>query len=213
MQLALTILAGFGALLFIISFIAYVISGFRHHFVTGLISMLPVLNIVTLPSLWDRSSKKFIVGLIGLIITIGAWFMGADKGIQNLIKRDKNTVEEVVLSSAPNDSGVIQQSSNTNIAASKAIPRNSNSVLSFDESDMSLLPNKALYKMGFEVVPINQINTLQGRIVQITKNSNEMFEGRIKNIVSGSVILDGTFESEIPIASIKELKLMVKKAN
>ena len=213
MQLALLILAGLGALLFIISFLGYVISGFRHHFVTGLIATLPVLNIITLPSLWHKSSRKFIVGLIGLIIFIGAWFLGADKGIQNLLSRQGSSVskEVVVISAAPSNSN--QQSTTTNEAVVESLPIKSNRSQSLNEGDMLDLPKKALYKMGFDIVPVSQINTLQGRIVQITKTDNTQIEGRIKSISPGSVILDGLFENELPLASIKQLKLMVKKAN
>ena len=213
MQLALLILAGLGALLFIISFLGYVISGFRHHFVTGLIATLPVLNIITLPSLWHKSSRKFIVGLIGLIIFIGAWFLGADKGIQNLLSRQGSSVskEVVVISAAPSNSS--QQSTITNESVVESLPIKSNRSQSLNESDMLDLPKKALYKMGFDIVPVSQINTLLGRIVQITKTDNTQVEGRIKIVASGSVILEGLFENELPLASIKQLKLMVKKAN
>ena len=75
------------------------------------------------------------------------------------------------------------------------------------------LPTKALYTMSFEIVPINKINTLQGRIVQITDINNEKIEGRIKTVTQSSVILDGLFENELPVASIKELRMMVKKSS
>jgi len=211
MQLVLTILAGLGALIFIFCFIGYVLSGFRHHFVTGLISMLPVLNIVTLPSLWDKNSKKFLTGLVALVITSGAWFMGADNGYKNLVSRGNlSNNEEVVISSASNNTTASKTSS-------ADVQKNSNSVTKttykYDEEDMFALPSKALYVMGFDIVPINQISSLKGRIVQITKNNNELIEGRVKSIAPGSVIVDGLLENELPIASIKQLKLMVKKAN
>jgi len=205
MQLALTILAGFGALLFLFCFLAYVLSGFRHHFVTGLIATLPVLNIVTLPSLWDQNSRKFFIGLIGLIIAVSAWFFGADKGYQGLFSNNTSN-SEVVVTSTPTSS----TSSDTE-AKTKISKKDSNK--SFDESDLIKLPSKALYKMEFEPVPIQQISTLKGRIVQITTNDNEQVEGRIKSIAPGSIMLEGLFENELPISSIKQLKLMVKKAN
>lgn len=209
MQLALLILSGLGALIFLISFLGYVVSGFRHHFVTGLIATLPVLNIITLPSLWDKNSRKFVVGFVGLLIFIGAWFLGADKGIQNLISDQKNSNnEEVIISAKPNNNN----SANIEPAVSFS-PAKTNRSVSLDEEDMLQLPIKALYKMGFDVVPVNQISTLQGRIVQITKTDDTQIEGRIKSVSSGSVILDQGFENELPLASIKQLKLMVKKAN
>jgi len=206
MQLALTILAGLGALVFLICFLGYVIAGFKHHFVTGLISMLPVLNIVTLPSLWDRNSRKFIIGFIALVITLGAWLLGADRGITNLLPNNNSTNEEVVISNT-----TISKTDKKNTKTVKK--QNPKKTTSYNHGDLQELPSKALYKMGFEVVPINQISTLKGRIVQITKNNNDIIEGRVINIAAGSILIDGFFENELPIASIKELKLMVKKAN
>ena len=65
--------------------------------------------------------------------------------------------------------------------------------------------------MSFDVVPLGQINTLKGRIVQITNTDDELLEGRVKSVSPSSIILDGTFENELAIASIKEVRLMVKK--
>lgn len=204
MQLALLILAGLGALLFAISFLAYVIAGFRHHFVTGLIAALPVLNIITLPSLWDKSRRNFIFAFIGLIIFMSTWLLGADKGIHNLLSRNHNLVST---------DGLIGSVIPNNSQATLAPDSRNSRPLSLDQGDILDLPNKALYKMGFDIVPVSQINTLQGRIVQITTTDNTKIEGRIKNISLSSVVLEGLFENEFPITSIKQLKLMVKKAN
>lgn len=209
MQLALLILAGLGALLFIVSFLAYVVSGFRHHFVTGIISMLPVLNVITLPSLWHKSSRKFIIGFIGLIIFIAAWLLGADQGIQNLLSRQGANTENSSVATTTNNAN---QQNSTTINKPSIATKPSRTVL-LDEEDMIDLPTKALYRMAFDAVPVSQITNLQGRIVQIIKTDNSQIEGRIKSVSPGSVILDGLFENELPIASIKQLKLMVKKSN
>ena len=213
MELALTVIAGLGALLFIVSYLSYVISGFRHHFVTGIISALPVLNVVTLPSLWDKSRGKFVIGFIGLVIAAVAWFMGANKGFQNLLsKQPVNSAESVVLSSEPTtpqgpSEAVSSTQSNISVTTNTVQPS------SYNEQNMIGLPTKALYTMSFELVPIDKINTLKGRIVQITDINNENIEGRIKTVTQSSVILDGLLENELPIASIKQLRMMVKKAS
>lgn len=210
MQLALIILFGLGVLLFSISFLAYAISAFRHHFVTGLIALLPVLNIITLPSLWHKSSRKFFVGFIGLVILSSSWFFGADQSVKNLVSRNSgSSSEKVIISTANNTSEGNLNASNMSESTLNKTKR----TFSFNESNMVTLPKKALYRMQFDVVPINQISALQDRIVQITTTDNNFIEGRIKNIAPGSVILEGVFENELPIASIKQLKLMVKKAN
>jgi len=209
MQLALLIFAGLGAVLFLVSFVAYAISGFRHHFVTGIISMLPVLNIITLPSLWYKSSRKFIVGFIGLIIFILAWLLGADQGIQNLLSRQDKPIDNASLNVATTQKN--QQKPSVLNTTSVAVTPNRSLLL--NEENMIDLPKIALYKMAFDTVPVNQISNLQGRVVQIIKTDSSRIEGRIKSVSPGSVVLEGLFENELPISSIKQLKLMVKKSS
>ena len=214
MELALTIIAGLGVLLFLVSYLSYVASGFRHHFVTGIISALPILNVVTLPSLWDKSRGKFIIGFIGLLIASGAWLMGANKGLQNLLSRQpQNSSESLVLSAEPDSQQPAQTNTLTPTVSVSPVDADQTRSRVFNEENMLVLPNKALYTMSFELVPVDKINTLQGRIVQITNTDNEELEGRIRSVTQSSVVLDGLFENELPIASIKELRLMVKKAN
>jgi small nuclear ribonucleoprotein (snRNP)-like protein len=213
MELALTIIAGLGVLLFLVSYLSYVASGFRHHFVTGIISALPILNVVTLPSLWDKSRGKFIIGFIGLLIASGAWLMGANKGLQNLLSRQpQNSSESLVLSAEPDSQQPAQINTLTPTVSVSPVDTDQTRSRVFNEENMLVLPNKALYTMSFELVPVDKINTLQGRIVQITNTDNEELEGRIRSVTQSSVVLDGLFENELPIASIKELRLMVKKA-
>lgn len=209
MQLALIIIVGIGILLFLVSYLAYVIVGFKHHFVTGIISLFPGLNIVTVPSLWHQSSKKVITGFFGLTIATVAWFMGGDSGIRNILS-SQNINEEVVISNTAN-----QQQSTINTEASQAlIVSNSRKPMAhFIESEMQSLPQKALYKMSFDKVPVDRIDTLQGRIVQVIKTNNDQVEGRIKKISASSVLLGNGVETEIPLTNIKQLSLMVKKAS
>ncbi len=99
-ELVLTIIAGVGVLLFLVSYLTYIVTGFKHHFVTGIISALPVLNVVTLPSLWDKGRGKFLTGLVGLVLAGGAWVLGANKTVNNyLANRNNTTAERVTLSS------------------------------------------------------------------------------------------------------------------
>ncbi len=208
-ELVLTIIAGVGVLLFLVSYLAYIVTGFKHHFVTGIISALPVLNVVTLPSLWDKGRGKFLTGFVGLILAGGAWILGANKTVNNyLANKNNGPSEAMILRSDNTQSGILTNkgsSNNLNTSTIQSRP--------IDESDMLGLPSKALYSLQFDPVPVNKINTLQGRIVKIINQQNEEVEGRVKAITASSVIIEGKYENEIPIATIKQLLLMVKKAN
>ena len=208
-ELVLTIIAGVGVLLFLVSYLAYIVTGFKHHFVTGIISALPVLNVVTLPSLWDKGRGKFLTGFIGLVLAGGAWVLGANKTVSNYLTNKNYTSPKTVILNTGTTQGVRtnSQTSSSNLATSVV---RSNPI---DESDMLGLPSKALYTMQFDPVPVNQIGTLQGRIVRITNLQNEETEGRIKAVTASSVVVEGKYENEIPIATIKQVLLMVKKSN
>jgi len=196
MELGLTILAGLGALLFLMGYLGFVIAGFKHHFVTGLISALPVFNIVTVPALWRKTSRKVITSAIGLVIVVASWFLGANTGIQNLIamvKGDKPTVSQPTT----------QNPSNPSDASTSLQP-------TMDESKMQALPKKALYHMAFEAIPLDKIQTLKDRVVQITTSNGEKIEGRVSNLTASSITVLG---NELPIANIKQISIMVKKSN
>lgn len=210
MELALIITAAIGALLFVLGYLAFIIGGFKHHFVTGVISALPVLNIVTLPSLWYNNKGKLAVSTLGLIIFIAAWVFGANKNILQLLSGKSVTQKETVMLSTPKtNTKIFSQPVAENVddtqKQQRALQKNTDSLLQ--------LPSKALYSMVFENVPTDRINTLENRVVKIKLNNNNVIEGRVLSVNSSSVLLSGAVENEIPIANIKTLSLMVKKAH
>ena len=235
MELALTIIAGFGVLLFLFGYLSFVLAGFKHHFITGVISALPVLNIVTIPALWHKTSKKLMLSFLGVLIAGASWFLGGSTGITktiSLLKGDSVMTTTTPSSPAkkpmpfnvsPNEkpgfpqagsSAEFQAPSVNQLTASKPYANKQRFV---DPSKLQGLPGKPLYRMSFEEVPVNKINVLNGRIVKITTRNNEQLEGRIIKVSESSVVLQtsntGSLGNELPIVNIKQLRLMVKKAN
>ena len=196
MELGLTILAGLGALLFLMGYLGFVIAGFKHHFVTGLISALPVFNIVTVPALWRSTSRKVITGAIGLVIMVASWFLGANTGIQNLVAMVKGEKPTITQQTTQNPSA----SSDTSSSLKPTI----------DESKMQALPKKALYRMTFEAIPLDKIQTIKGRVIQLTTSNGEKIEGRVSHLTPSSITVLG---NELAIANIKQISIMVKKPN
>ncbi len=203
MELIFTILAGLGALLFLVGYLGFVFAGFKHHFVTGLISALPVLNIVTIPALWRNASRKVIISAIGLIIIGASWFLGANTGVTKYI------------SSLKKDNQTVQTSITTPLVTTDNIPTShtQNSLTSniqqhTDDSKFQALPKTALYRMSFELIPVDKIQGLKNRIVKIITTRNTQLEGQVESVNISSIVIDG---SELPIANIKQISLMVKK--
>ena len=194
MEIGLVILAALGALLFLSGYLRFVIAGFKRHFVTGLISALPVFNIVTVPALWRTTSRKVISAAIGLVIVAASWFLGANTGIHKVIamvKGEKPSISQTVSE---------EPSATPDIASNPSL----------DESKMQALPKKALYRMTFEAIPLDKIQTVKDRVVQITLSNGDKIEGRVSNLTASSITAQG---NELAIANIKKISLMVKKAN
>jgi len=66
MELAVLTITAIGIFLFSISYIKFAYEGFRHHFVTGLLALIPVINLIALPTLWDRTRTQTIPGNAGI---------------------------------------------------------------------------------------------------------------------------------------------------
>ncbi len=79
MQYVLLGALGLGILLFVIGWLMVVVTGFQRHPLTGLIALLPGINILTLPSLWHKVSGWVISGFVGVLLAAGAWFGGANE--------------------------------------------------------------------------------------------------------------------------------------
>ena len=235
MELVLTITAGLGVLLFLTGYLAFVLAGFRHHFVTGLISVLPVLNIVTVPSLWHKTSKKLMISVLGIAIFAASWFFGADANIKRLLfnsgvgknnqvsARQQGGNQHATLA-APSIS--VNQTVKQIVGTTVIRPSNDDeeeAAMPFaniqrlvNDNELQALPARALYRLSFEEVPVDKLKTLKNRIVQLVTNKNELLEGRISRVSENSIFLQSggeiSVENEFPVANIKHLRLMIKKA-
>lgn len=227
MELALTIILILGMLIFVVGYLKFVLSGFRQHPVTGIIAILPAINLLVVPSLWHKTSRALIIGFLGLLMVAGAWFMGADKSLQGYLglltgKEQSTSLTMQAQPSVSTHSTAGLVAAPTITASSTEPPetivqplvRANHPSVMIDESKMQSLPTKALYKMSFEEVPVKNLAILGGRIVKITDNNLVVYEGRVSNISVSSVFvkpMGKSIDVELPITNIKKLSLMVKK--
>jgi len=230
MENALTIIAVLGGLLFVYSFIKYALTGFRYHPVTGLLALIPVVNIITLPTLMDsKIIRLIIVGVIGLSLAIAAWFLGADKSIYQHISalrgqsapisttniaanREQNT-RMATTAMAP----VVQSTpSIKNNPSAETIVASSHEQIAPKPVHLVNLPKQALYNMLFIDAPVQQLSTLKGRIVRIITREDSVIEGRLQKASSSSVFItktgDGNIAYEMLISNIKQVKVLIKRS-
>ena len=201
MELAVLIITAIGLFLFSISYIKFAYEGFRHHFVTGLLALVPVVNVIALPTLWHKTRGILKVGFVGLIAAIVAWFAGADKAFET-VRTDRNTPVATTQ--------VITNTSSLTNGSSNDQKNGSAEIL------VSQLPSKALYRLDFESASPNQIRSFDKRIVRITSNDHTITTGRIQNISESSVFIEqpgnGNIAYELMLGNIKSIDVMVKRA-
>ena len=231
MEIVLTVIAVLGGLLFIFSYIKFVLTGFRYHRITGFLAFLPVINLITLPTLMDgKLVRILIIGIIGLTLSVGAWFLGADKSLQKHISSLRG--QPIIISSNKQEAANKNQEltapkaqassteknitdKTTTVAGATTKPIETTTQVAPQSVYFETLPKQALYSMEFIDAPVQQINTLQGRIVRISSNNGSSIEGQIQSIANGSVFIrkngDGNIAYEMLIANIKQLQVMIKK--
>ena len=201
MELAVLTITAIGVFLFSISYIKFAYEGFRHHFVTGLLALIPIVNLIALPTLWDRTRSALMVGLVGIIAATAAWFAGADKAFE-AVRTERNT---------PVNTG-----QNLNNAARVPSIIGNDENIGTNETFLTTLPGKALYRLDFESASPNQIRSFAGRVVRITSTDHVVTDGRIQNFTPSSVFIeqpgDGNIAYEMMLSNIKSVDVMVKRA-
>lgn len=212
MEIAVLIAAIIGITLFVISYLKFAFEGFRFHLITGLLALIPVLNLIALPTLWDRTYKMLIMGVIGLAVAAAAWFAGAGNTFQNYWGGKQNTA-------AISSPAVAVNSATTAISAnSNAVTaaNNQNTAAINQDRFLTRLPSKAMYRLDFESVPADKIQTFIGRIVRITDVDHNVTDGRVTSVTASSAFIeqsgDGQIAYEMMLSNIKSVEVMVKKA-
>lgn len=229
MENALTIMAVLGGLLFVFSFVKYALIGFRYHPVTGLLALIPVINLITLPTLMDgKVIRTIIIGIIGLLLAVASWFLGADKSLYRHISTLRGqpmmtTIEQKTqgksLISSTNNSAELSPQFQTTHATKNGISATTNSSVETQTAPQPVylvnLPKQALYSIEFVDASTEKLNTLVGRVVRITTSKNSTVEGRVQKATTSSVFINrnGSEKAadEILITNIKKLKVLIKR--
>ena len=195
MELTILIAAVVGIIVFAACFLKFAYEGFRHHPVTGLLALIPGINLIALPTLWHKTGKSVMIGAVALVIAAGTWFAGAGQTISNTM----NPAAAPSLASANNNAAHTDRTTPSRQA-----------------KHLSMLPSKALYRLDFESTSPTNIQSFIGRVVRITNSNLETTDGRVKNVTPSSVFIEqsgaGTVAYEMMLSNIKSVEVMVKRA-
>ncbi|WP_020558195.1 hypothetical protein [Thiofilum flexile] len=192
MEYALLIALALGMLLIALAWLMITIAGFRHHFVTGIVAMVPVLNLLILPTIWHRARGWFFTGLVGILLAVGAWGVSvnsqAGQNMQRLLGNHWFTQKlSPMLSPSQGDQEppetVTQEVNISPIPISTvSLPPNTTSSTSNMPTETGAqheLPSNALYQMGFQPIELSAANHYIGQSLRIRRSDQKWIEGRL----------------------------------
>lgn len=180
MSLPLFIVSAIGLLIFLIAYLMIVIASFRHHPVTGLISLIPGINLVVLPSIWAQTGKAFGISFVGLMIALAGWYTGGHQ-FPNEYK--------IATETAPQDTVIHTKQPET----LKASPR---------KIKESPLPQKPLYYLVYENAATNQLQNLTQQLLRITLTDDRIVEGKSLKANDATLLLETRQGSQIHVVEV-----------
>lgn len=174
-------LVGLG--LVIIGYLLVVLAGFRHHFVTGLIAMVPLVNLVVIPSTWHKAGFGFIMAFIGLLLAFGGWFGGGDRYIDEKLSVVSNGSSTTINSSGtinaegqPSPDQATENKPEQETAEEQVAETSTDSK---PEGNIIPLPKQPLYHLSYQQVSLDELNGLQGEYIRITDTQKHRIEGKL----------------------------------
>ncbi len=174
MEYILVAVFAIGLLLFVLSWLRVIWVGFKHHPMTGLISAIPVVNLLVLPTIWHKVSGWLLLGFIGLLITIMAWFMGAE---QRVYRYNMGGTEATTEASSTEESSKIDL---------PLLGGDDGSSLSSGQE----LPKAALYRMVYKPVTVNELNNYINEYVRISRQDRSQPEGKLLRFADKYLIIE-----------------------
>lgn len=209
MEIALSIALLIGTLLFIIGLLIVVWAGFKHHFFTGIIAIFPFLNVIILPSVWHRAYLGVYIGIIGALLTLGAWYGGGNQhltseaaklGVSFPISTKESNPRQSELTEDEDTATQKEVDSKKVLKTNKAQPIEQPYI---PEGDIHKLPPQALYTLSFNTVELSSLSRLKGEYVRIEQRNGKITEGKVTKSQTSSILIESNNYSENIILEIK----------
>ena len=200
MDLALSTIALTGVVIFLIAWLLITISAFRHHFITGLISLIPGINLLILPTIWGKSGKVIVTSMLAFVVAAGAWFAGE--------KNYKLSLDHLPFA---HSSESIQEDHPIAVTPPSVIAASANKhdyIPPFLSPKRTKLPNKALYYLLFKEVDRQNWDHLKDSLIRITFEDETRLEGRVANILPDRLIIKYHKNKETQVFETKTSRIV-----
>ncbi len=185
MSLILFSIASIGAVIFIVAFFRIVIASFRHHMVTGFISLIPGINLVVLPTVLNKTGKAFPLSILGLGIALVAWYAGGSQFVDDYLQK-KTLSTETVKTSEVSVGAEVATDDNSAVTREKI----ATATVESHKTKEIALPPKPLYYIFYKSVEYSELAQLANEHIRITLVDGRIFEGKNVQTSPESLLLD-----------------------
>lgn len=217
-----------GAVLFLLGWLVMAGLCFQRHPVTGLVALIPGVNLLTLPAMWHRVGGWVITSFIGVLLAAVAWFAGANQHVYRHAQAMGMNVS-VPVSAAPQEAKIpaeaapvmhtieIPPSARTEqpaVAAAAPVPAPAPAPKPADAlAGAKSLPSNALYHIAFKPIDLGKLSSNVGQYVRITQKDGRKREGKLITASANEMGLEerlngGTVTRNLKVVDIREAAVM-----
>lgn len=220
MEYLLIIAFAIGLLLFLLSWLRVIIAGFAHHFLTGIVAIIPVVNILVLPSVWHQVYGWVMAGFIGFLLAIATWFAGADKQVYQYAHQAgielpvSKSSDPVAVGDLPENQAAVevQLPSTPNQAATNSDPNKPAAPLPTGKE----LPKNALFSMSYKKVEPQQLADYHGQYIRLMQKDRRQYEGKLLSTDADSLSIErrvngGLVEHKVSFTDIISSEVMTRE--
>ncbi|MFZ1388986.1 MAG: hypothetical protein WBP46_04200 [Thiolinea sp.] len=218
MEYLLIIAFAIGLLLFLVSWLRVIIAGFSHHFLTGIVAFIPVVNVLVLPSVWHQVYGWVMAGFIGLLLAIATWFAGADKQVyqyahQAGFELPKQGSDPVATGDLPTQQETLEVKLPTTAQASTNDDPNKPAAPLPTGAE---IPKAALFSMSYKSVEAKQLSEYQGQYIRLKQKDRRQFEGKLLATEPDALTIErrvngGLVEHKVSFADIVSSEVMSRE--
>lgn len=215
-----------GAVLFLLGWLVMAGICFQRHPVTGLVALIPGVNLLTLPAMWHRVGGWVITSFIGVLLAALAWFAGGNQHVYRhaqALGMNVSAPERAAAGVQPTETAQsastihtidIPPAARTPSAATPAAPvqpvqPNPAELL----AGAKALPSSALYHVVFNSIAISKLMDNTGQYVRIVQKDGHRREGKLITATANEIGLEermegGAITRTLKLSEIREAFLM-----
>lgn len=230
-----------GVLLFLAGWLFLAAAGFRRHPLTGLLTLMPGVNIVALPSLWHKVSGWVITAVVGAVLAVIAWFAGADthvyeriRGMGVAVHAPQPASTQAETPAAPAEPAVqtvaipAEARSKPDIPAEEAKPAGAAAPQAAPtppapppEPVKPLpvtkdLPAAALFHVVFQDIAVSKLADSAGQYVRVVQQDGHQREGKVQSASADAIELEERVNKTsttltLKLSGIRSAAIMIHK--